>query len=190
MACCRRSLRATSPFVVPQWRSQPQTKLSSCLLPLLKPYRSQVQCSKARARSVESECEGTKCSARRKVKNLSIEKSAKVAASSGLISMNMSYLISFTSSIYYRSVLCWKPFSKLRKCLITSQALCESQGVGMFCVWDEPWPLLSSWCLADCSLIWAHFNGHFLIIFFFAIHRSLMHILFSFQFCFSSIKDS
>lgn len=52
------------------------------------------------------------------------------------------------------------------------------QGVGMFCVWDEPWPLLPSWSFTDCSQIWTHFNGHFLIFFFIILSIGLLYIFF------------
>lgn len=81
--------------------------------------------------------------ARKEVKKFSIEECAKVATWPGLISVNVSPLISFTSRGYCGSVLCWKAFSKLQMPHCFSGPLCE-QGVGMFCVWDEPWPLLPS----------------------------------------------
>lgn len=82
--------------------------------------------------------------ARKEVKKLSIEESAKVATRPGLISVNVSPLISFTSRGYCGSVLCWKPFSKLKMPHCFSALVFLGQGVGMFCVWDEPWPLLPS----------------------------------------------
>lgn len=143
IACCRGFVRTTLPFIVPQICDLSLTKLPHFFFPITETIQetSAVLQNKSMVRWKWMWGSKTLCKEKKKkVKKLPTEKSVKVAGSSCLISMNMSCLISFTSSIYYRSVLCWKPFSKLRKCLITSQALCESQGVGMFCVWGEPCP--------------------------------------------------
>lgn len=81
--------------------------------PTLCPAKGNAQ-NKSRARWKGMWGSKKKPPARKEVKKLSIEESAKVATRPGLVSVNVSPLISFTSRGYCGSVLCWKPFSRLK----------------------------------------------------------------------------